>query len=78
MLRIKQYLIIENEKFLWNKKKEYKPKKTEIITKDEYEEVVVEDEHGNQFKRYREKVKRYFDDNWYKMEDSADKPEKFD
>lgn len=61
-----------------NKKKEYKPKKTEIITKDEYEEVVVEDEHGNQFKRYREKVKRYFDDNWYKMEDSADKPEKFD
>ena len=30
-----------------NKKKEYKPKKTEIITKDEYEEVVVEDEHGN-------------------------------
>lgn len=61
-----------------DKKKEYKPKKTEIITKDEYEEVVVEDEHGNQFKRYREKVKRYFDDNWYKMEDSADKPEKFD
>jgi len=36
------------------------------------------DQHGNQFKRYREKVKRYFDDNWYKMEDSADKPEKFD
>ena len=53
--------------------------------KDEYEEVVVEDEHGNQFKRYTKKVKekvkkvkRYFDDNWYKMEDSADKPEKFD
>jgi len=61
-----------------DKKKEYKPKKTEIITKDEYEEVVVEDEHGNQFKRYREKVKKYFDDNWYKVEDSADKPEKFD
>ena len=68
-----------------NKKKEYKPKKTEIITKDEYEEVVVEDEHGNQFKRYRQKVKEkvkkvkaYLDDNWYKMEDSADTPEKFD
>jgi hypothetical protein len=61
-----------------DKKKKYKPKKTEVITKDEYEEVVVEDEHGNQFKRYRQKVKKYFDDNWYKMEDSADKPEKFD
>ncbi len=24
------------------------------------------------------KQNRYFDDNWYKMEDSADKPEKFD
>jgi len=61
-----------------DKKKKYKPKKTEVITKDEYEEVVVEDEHGNQFKRYRQKVKKYFDDNWYKMEDSADTPEKFD
>jgi len=60
-----------------NKKKKYKPKKTEVIAKDEYEEVVVEDEHGNQFKRYRQKVKKYLDDNWYKMEDSADKPEKF-
>ena len=61
-----------------DKKKKYKPKKTEVITKDEYEEVVVEDEHGNQFKRYRQKVKAYLDDNWYKMEDSADTPEKFD
>ena len=61
-----------------NKKKKYKPKKTEVIAKDEYEEVVVEDEHGNQFKIYRQKVKKYLDDNWYKMEDSADKPEKFD
>ena len=60
------------------KKKKYKPKKTEIIEKDEYEEVVVEDEHGNQFKRYRERMKKYLDDNWYKMEDSADIPEKFD
>ena len=24
------------------------------------------------------KVKKYLDDNWYKMEDSADTPEKFD
>jgi len=61
-----------------DKKKKYKPKKTEVIAQDEYEEVVVEDEHGNQFKRYREKVKKYLDDNWYRMEDSADKPEKFD
>ena len=61
-----------------DKKKKYKPKKTEVIPQDEYEEVVVEDEHGNQFRRYREKVKKYLDDNWYKMEDSADIPEKFD